>query len=114
LRQNCYAFVGPFDHTNTAATEVFIEPQVYDFTDAVESVEINVVQSESAVILSNYDEGRTEGILFDTDAPGDTLCQASLAAPQAARKKKHVTGLSQFSELDSQPLSLLWAVRIEL
>jgi hypothetical protein len=43
FRQYCYAFLCPFDYANAFAIEIFVKPQVCDFFDAVESVEIYVV-----------------------------------------------------------------------
>ena len=39
-----HAFLCPFDYTNAFAIKVFVKPQVYDLLDAVESVEIYMVQ----------------------------------------------------------------------
>ena len=41
--QYCHAFLCPFDYANAFSIKIFVQSQVYDFLDAVESVEIYVV-----------------------------------------------------------------------
>ncbi len=65
--------VCPFNHTDSIAVKVILQPEVGDFLNAIETIKINVVQGKSAMILSKYDERGAEGIFLDIQAASDAL-----------------------------------------
>jgi len=110
LWKHLKSFLGPLDDTDAVAIQIVLEPQVGDFLDIVEAVEVNVIQGESSMILSQDYERRTEGIFFDIESLGDALYQTGLARAQLTREQEDIGFLGQFSKVVSQKLGLLGAI----
>ena len=89
-------FSRPFNHTDSIAIEIVLQPEANNFAGGIEAIKINVVQWKSAVIFSDYNEGRTEGVFFDVQPVSDALNQTSLACPQFACEEENISLSGQF------------------
>jgi len=110
LRHYLQPLFCPFNHTDSIAIKVILQPEVGNFLNAIETIEIDVVQGKPTVILSKYDEGGTEGVFFDIQATSDALDQTGLACPQFACEEEDISFSSQFPQVASQKLSLFRAM----
>jgi len=64
------------------------------------------------MILPKDDERGTEGIFSYTQPASDALDKASFTRSQLTYEKENVSSLSYFSQVASQKLSLIRAMRI--
>ncbi len=102
-------FLCPFDHTDSIAATVCLEPQIGNLLHVIQAVKIKVVQGKSAMILSEDNKRRTECMFFDPETACDALNQTGLAGSQLTYEKEYVRFLSQVPQVASQELSLLRA-----
>ncbi len=106
-REEGCRLVGPFDDTDSIAIGVLVEAKVLSLTEVIDSVEVDVVEGQSALVFRDQDEGGAADISIDAEATGDPLGEAGLAGAQLSNEEEKIAGARRLAQEAAQALGLL-------
>lgn len=114
LRHMVGRLVRPLDYRNTITFEVFVQTQLTELTYGVNSIQIDVVQRQSALVLGRQNEGRTARLFVRAQAPEDSLSQRRLTGAELPRQQIDEARCRRLAKGLADGMGFFGAVRVDL